>query len=162
MERDVCAGIQSCIVVTERRLTLNATEATQARTRIGPVQIGVILLALLAGGIHLYIWLIEGILSGLPQEQQMGPTYQFLFVGNFFGYLTLAAALYLPLSLLTRFRPVVRVLLIAMSIAAMASYFHVGFYDTLGNATQIIEALLIALLTVDAGMSSPSEELSRR
>ncbi len=139
---------------------MNATEATQARTRIGPVQIGVILLALLAGGIHLYIWLIEGVLSGLPQEQQMGPTYQFLFVGNFFGYVTLAAALYLPVSLLTRFHPVVRVLLIALSMASIASYFHVGFYDTLGNATQVIVALLIALVTVDAGMSNPREELA--
>ena len=40
-------------------------------------------MVLMAGGIHLYVWLIEGVLSGLPQEQQMGPTYQFLFVGNF-------------------------------------------------------------------------------
>jgi hypothetical protein len=98
----------------------------------------------------------------LPQEQQMGPTYQFLFVGNFLGFLSLTAALYLPISLLARFRPVVRILLIAMAMASIASYFHVGYYDTLGNNTQIIEALLIMLVTVDAGMSSPREELAGR
>ncbi len=135
--------------------------ATGTRPSIGPVQIGVILLALLSGVIHLYIWLIEGILSGLPPEEQMGPTYQFLFVSNFFGYGALAIALYF-IPPLARFRPVVRVLLIAMSIAAIASYFHVGFYDTIGNITQIIVALLIVLVTVDAGMSDPGEELAGR
>ncbi len=50
-----------------------------------------------------------------------------------------------------------RVLLIAMSMAAIASYFHVGFYDILGHATQVIVALLIALVTVDADLSTPKE-----
>ncbi len=135
---------------------------TETRPRIGPVQVGVILLALISGSIHLYFIFVEGFLSGLTQEQQMGPIYQVLFIGNFFGYLSLAAALYLPISLLARFRPVVRILLIAMAMASIASYFHVGFYETLGKTTQIIEALLIALVTVDAGMSSPREELARR
>ena len=90
----------------------------------------------------------------------MGPTYQFLFVGNFLGFLSLTAALYLPIPLLARFRPVVRILLIAMAMASIASYFHVGYYDTLGNTTQIIEALLIVLVTVDAGVSNLKEELA--
>ncbi len=136
--------------------------ATGARPRIGPVQVGVILLALLSGIIHIYVFLIEGFLSGLPQEQQMGPTYQFLFVGNFLGFLSLTAALYLPIPLLARFRPVVRILLIAMAMASIASYFHVGYYDTLGNITQIIAALLIVVVTVDAGMSNLREELAGR
>jgi len=49
-----------------------------------------------------------------------------------------------------------------MAIASIASYFHVGYYDTLGNTTQIIEALLIMLVTVDAGMSDLREELAGR
>jgi len=135
-------------------------EATEARARIGPVQVGVILLALVSGIIHLYFIFVEGFLSGLPQEQQMGPIYQFLFIGNFLAYTTLAVALYLPISLLARFRPVIRVMIIAIAIASIASYFHVGFYETLGNTTQVIEALLIVLVTVDAGMSNPREELT--
>jgi hypothetical protein len=147
----------SCTATSERRLTMNA-----AHTRIGPVQVGVILLALISGGIHLYFIFVEGFLSDLPPEQQMGPIYQFLFIGNFFAYITLAAALYLPISLLPRLRPVVRIMLIAIAMASIASYFKVGFYETLGNATQIIEALLIVLVTVDAGMSNPREELAGR
>lgn len=136
--------------------------ATGNRPSIGPVQIGVILLALVSGGIHLYFIFIEGFLSGLPTEQQMGPIYQFLFISNFFAYLTLAVAMYLPVSLLPRLRPIMRVMLIAIAMASIASYFAVGFYDTLGNVTQIVEALLIALVTVDAGMSDPREELAGR
>jgi hypothetical protein len=138
-------------------MTMNA-----AQTRIGPVQVGVILLALVSGGVHLYFIFVEGFLSGLSPEQQMAPIYQLLFIGNFFAYVTLAAALYLPISLLSRFRPVVRIMLIAIATASIASYFKVGFYETVGNTTQIIEALLIALVTVDAGMSNTREELAGR
>ncbi len=124
-------------------------EATDPRTRIGPVQIGVILLALAAGGIHLYLFLIEGFLG----DSSMLPFYQVLFVGNFFGYVSLAAALYLPISILERLRPSVRVLLIAMTAASIISYFYVNVIDALGNITQVIELLLIVLVTIDAGMA---------
>ena len=83
----------------------------------------------------------------------MLPFYQVLFVGNFFGYVSLAAALYLPIPLLARLRPGVRVLLIAMTAAAIISYFYVNVIDALGNVTQVIELLLIVLVTVDAGMA---------
>ena len=124
-------------------------DATEARTRIGPVQIGVILLALATGVVHLYLFLIEGFLG----DSSMLPFYQILFAGNFFGYVTLAAALYLPTPLLARLRPSIRVLLIAMSTAALISYFYVNVIDALGNATKVIELLLIVLVTVDAGMA---------
>jgi hypothetical protein len=124
-------------------------EATELRTRIGPVQIGIILLALAAGGIHLYLFLIEGFLG----DSAMLPFYQVLFVGNFFGYVSLAAALCLPISMLARFRPAIRVLLIGMTAASIISYFYVNVIDALGNVTQVIEFLLIVLVTVDAGMA---------
>ena len=124
-------------------------EATELRTRIGPVQIGIILLALAAGGIHLYLFLIEGFLG----DSSMLPFYQVLFVGNFFGYVSLAAALCLPISMLARFRPAIRVLLIAMTAASIISYFYVNVIYALGNVTQVIELLLIVLVTVDAGMA---------
>lgn len=136
--------------------------ATRTRPSIGPVQIGVIILALAAASVHLYIWFIEGIFSGLAPEQQMGAIYQVLFVGNFLGYVTLLCALYLPISSLARFRPVVRTIIISIAFASVASYFHVGAYDTLGHITKVIEVLLIMLLTVDAGMSNPREELAGR
>jgi hypothetical protein len=124
-------------------------EAAELRTRIGPVQIGIFLLALAAGGVHLYLFLIEGFLG----DSSMLPFYQVLFVGNFFGYVSLAAALCLPISMLARFRPAIRVLLISMSVAAIISYFYVDVIDALGNATKVIELLLIVLVMVDAVMA---------
>lgn len=133
--------------------------AAGSRPRIGPVQIGVIILALATAGIHLYLFLIEGFLApALGYEETMLPIYQLLFVGNFLGYVTLVVALYL-IPPLARFRPIVRVLLIAMATASIISYFYVSVTDTTGNIDKVIEVLLIALLTVDAGMSSSREQL---
>jgi hypothetical protein len=122
-------------------------DVSEVSTRIGPVQIGIILLALAAGAIHLYLFLIEGFLG----NSAMLPFYQVLFVGNFFGYVSLATALYLPIPLLARLRPIVRIFLIGMTAASIISYFYVNVIDALGNVTQVIEFLLIALVTVEAG-----------
>ncbi len=128
--------------------------AIEARPSIGPVQVGVILLALAAGIIHLYLFLIEGFLG----DSSMLPFYQVLFVANFLGYVSLAAALYLPIPLLARLRPVVRVLLISMTVAAIVSYFYVNVIDALGNVTQVIEILLIVLLTVETSMAGSERD----
>ena len=127
---------------------------TQARAGVGLVQAGAVLLTLATASIHLYLFLIEGYLG----NGEMLPIYQLLFVGNVLGYVTLVVALYL-IPPLARFRPVVRVLLIAIATASIISYFYVGVTDTTGNIDKVIEVLLIALLTVDAGMSSSREEL---
>ncbi len=130
----------------------------ETRPSIGPVQVGVILLALASGGIHLYLFLIEGFLG----SGTMGRIFQLLFVGNFFAFIGLAAALYLPIFPLTRLRPIVRILLIAIPVASIASYFHVNVRDTLGDITQVIEVLLIVLVTVHAATTSPEEDLAGR
>ena len=122
--------------------------ATGRRPRIGPVQIGVVVLALATAAVHLYLFLIEGFLG----TGTMLPIYQILFVGNFLAYVTLAVALYL-VAPLERFRPIVRALLIAIAVASIISYFYVGVIDTTGNVTKVIEVLLIALLTIDAGLA---------
>ncbi len=142
-------------VLAERRL---ATSAAESRTRTGPVQIGVTILALATAGVHLYLFLIEGFLApALGYEETMVPIYQFLFVANFLGYVTLVVALYL-IPPLARFRPVVRVLLIALATASIISYFHVNVRDLLGDVNKLTELLLVMLLAVDAGMSGPKEE----
>ena len=134
------------------------TNGAETRPSIGPVQIGVIVLALAAAGIHLYLFFLEGFLG----DGRMLPFYQLLFVGNFFGYVSLAAALYLPISLLVRLRPAIRVLLISIAVASIVSYFYVNARDVLGDITQVIEVLLIVLVTVEAGMVDPREELAGR
>ncbi len=92
----------------------------------------------------------------------MLPIYQLLFVGNFFAYVILAGALLLPISPLVRFRPVMRVLLIAIAVASIVSYYHVGVLDTLGNIDKATEALLIVLVAVSAGTSGSGEEFAGR
>ena len=129
---------------------------TQNRPRIGPIQVGIALLALGTAGIHLYLFLIEGFLG----NGQMLPIYQFLFVSNVFAYAILASALLL--SPLARFRSLFRVLLIAIAVASIASYFYVGVLDALGNVDKAIEVLLILLVTLDAATSSPEGDLAGR
>ena len=129
-------------------------ENTETRAGISPVRIGIALLALGTAGIHLYLFLIEGFLG----NGEMLPIYQLLFVGNVFAYVTLATALLLPLSPLARVRSFVRVLLISIAVASIASYFYVGVLDAVGNIDKAIEVLLILLVTVDAATSGAEEE----
>lgn len=122
---------------------------SENRVGIGPVQVGIIILALATAGVHLYLFFIEGFLG----DSSMLPKFQFLFVGNFFAYLTLIAVLYLPVPSLASLRPIARVFLIAISLAAIASYFRVGVLDAVGNVDKVIEALLIILAAADAAVS---------
>lgn len=132
--------------------------STGNQTSIGPTQIGVAILALVTASVHLYLFLIEGFLG----NGQMLPIYQFLFVGNFFAYVTLAVALLLPIAPLARVRSIVRVLLIAIAVASIASYFYVNVLDLLGNLDKVVEVLLIVLVTADAATSGSGEDLAGR
>ena len=129
---------------------------TESRPGVGAAQIGIALLALGTAGIHLYLFLIEGFLG----NGQMLPIYQLLFVGNFLIYVILALALLL--SPLARVRSFVRALLIAVATASIASYFHVGVLDALGNIDKAIEILIIVLATVDAATTEPGDDLAGR
>lgn len=82
----------------------------------------------------------------------MLPIFQFLFIGNFLCYITLAVALYF-VAPLARFRPVIRALIISIAVASIASYFDVNVRDAVGDVDKVIEVLLILLLAVDAIMS---------
>jgi hypothetical protein len=130
----------------KRRVTMNDT---QARAGIGPVQVGAVLLTLATASIHLYLFLIEGYLG----SGTMLPIYQLLFINNVLAYVSLAAALVLPIDPLPQVRPVTRTILTAIAIASIVSYFYVGVIDLLGNIDKIIEVLLIVLLTINAAMS---------
>lgn len=131
---------------------------TETRPSIGGARVGIALLALGTAGIHLYLFLIEGFLG----NGKMLPIYQLLFVGNFLGYVTLAAALVLPISPLARLRSFVRTLLIAIVVASIASYFYVGVLDVVGNIDKAIEVLLIVLVTADAATSEAGDDLAGR
>jgi glucan phosphoethanolaminetransferase (alkaline phosphatase superfamily) len=132
--------------------------STETRPSIGAAQVGIARLALGTAGIHLYLFLIEGFLG----SGTMLPIYQLLFVGNVLAYVTLAAALILPISALAPFRSFIRTLLIAIAVASIASYFYVGVLDAVGHIAKAIEVVLIVLVTVDAATSSPEEDLAGR
>ena len=131
-------------------------DSTEARASISPVRIGIALLALGTAGIHLYLFLIEGFLG----NGEMLPIYQLLFVGNVLAYATLAAALLL--SPLARVRSLVRVGLISIATASIASYFYVGVLDAVGHTDKAIEVLLILLVTADAATSGAEDDLAGR
>ena len=133
-------------------------ETTETRASVSPIRIGIALLALGTAGIHLYLFLIEGFLG----NGEMLPIYQLLFVGNVFAYATLATALLLPLSPLARVRSFVRVVLISIAVASIASYFYVGVLDAVGHIDKAIEVLLTLLVTVDAAKSGAEEDLAGR
>lgn len=124
-------------------------DQSEGRASIGAVGVGVIILALATAIIHIYLFFIEGFLG----NGEMLPKFQFLFVGNFFGYLTLLAALYLPIAPLARFRPVVRAFLISIAFASILSYLRVGVFDLTGWIDKAIEVLLIVAVAADAAMS---------
>lgn len=92
------------------------TGGTGSRPDVGPVRVGIALLALVTAGVHLYLFLVEGFLG----NGKMLTIYQLLFVANSLSYLSLAAALILPP--LARGRSFVRALLIAIAVASIASY----------------------------------------
>ncbi len=129
---------------------------TQTRPGIGPILVGIALLALGTACIHLYLFLVEGFLG----NGEMLPIYQLLFVGNFLAYVILASALLL--SALARVRSFVRILLTAIAVASIASYFYVGVLDVVGHITKAIEVLLILLVTVNAATAAPGEDLAGR
>lgn len=129
---------------------------TGPRAGVSAVRIGIALLAPGTAGIHLYLFLIEGFLG----NGQMLPIYQLLFVGNVLAYATLAAGLFLPP--LARVRSLVRVALISIAVASIASYFYVGVLDAVGHTDKIIELLLILLVTVDATTSETGKDLAGR
>ncbi len=133
---------------------------TQSETRnlFEPVRIGVILLTLATAGIHLYLFLIEGFLG----NGEMAPVYQLLFLNNILIYVTLAAALIVPISPLPRIRPVTRVMLTAIAVASIASYYHVGVFDIVGRIDKIIEVLLILTVTASAVLSGSDREFGGR
>lgn len=111
-------------------------EASQVS--IGPLQIGIILLALATALIHLVVLNI-----------QMGQI-DLLFTLNGLGFLAFLAALYLPLPVVRDNRSLVRYAFIAYTALSILAWVFVGLPSTpLGYFTKAIEAALIVLLIVE-------------
>lgn len=114
----------------------------QAKTRIGPLQLAIILLAVATAAIHLYLALFV-----------IKPSPDVVFLLNGLGYLGLTAALYLPLDFLARWRPLIRWVLIGYTALTLLLWVFMallpGMATPLGWITKAIEVALIVLLFLD-------------
>ena len=148
---------------------------SQKFPRIGLLQIGIILLAVATAVIHLYLGLGMGMGGGhmapptgahpagaMPRGGMGGPggpgglmsmlplPLHTLFILNFFGYIVLVAALYLPF--LQRFQAIIRWLLIIFAaVTVILWYILVGSHaNPIGYADKAVEVALIVLLLIEA------------
>ena len=127
----------------------------EARPRVGPVQIGVILAVLVTAGIHLYY--------DIYVEDPATPGF-WLFLGNVLGFPVLTALLYSSATLVARYRRVIRMALIAQATASVISFFYVYLailgisFDRLGLVAKAAEILIIVLLTVEAATNKGEED----
>ena len=108
---------------------------TQSNTRIGILQIAIILLVAATAVIHLQ----RGIQYNMP-----------MFIANGLGYIALVAALYAPLAFLAPYRKWVRWALIAFTAVTIIGWLAIGDKgEMIGWATKAIEVALIVLLFID-------------
>lgn len=107
--------------------------STSVRTG-DPILIGVIVLTIGTALIHLYLGL-----QGFP-----------LFILNGLGYLTLLAALTLPIPRISDYRSLTRWVLAGYATLTIFLWILVGARNFIGYTDKIIELALISLLLLDA------------
>lgn len=115
---------------------------TTTQSRIGALQIGIIILTLAAAFIHLGLAFLS------PD-----PLFTPLFILNCLGYLSLMGAYFLPITIFRERHNLVRLAYIAFPAVTILGWIVMG--DTswpsgaLGYATKLIEITLIILLVID-------------
>jgi hypothetical protein len=108
---------------------------TQATTD-GVLRIGIIVLTLGTALIHLQL--------NFPDP---------VFILNGLGYLTLLAALFLPIPQVASYRNVVRFVLIGYAALTIFLWILIGARTPIGYIDKVIEVALISLLLLDARRS---------
>jgi hypothetical protein len=76
-----------------------------------------------------------------------------VFILNGLGYLTLLAALYLPIPQIARYRDVVRLVLAGYAALTIFLWILLGARTPVGYVDKVIEIALISLLLLDAHRS---------
>lgn len=113
------------------------TETVRTSNRIGALQIGIILLALATAIIHIALAIPENLL---------------MFYLNGLGYIVLTAALFLPQ--LSRYRNIIRWLLIAFTLVTILAWAAIGMRTPIGYIDKLIEVALVVLLFIDGRQSA--------
>jgi hypothetical protein len=113
-----------------------------ARTRSNSLRAGIIVLALATAAIHLFL-----ALRAVPDMMTVIP-----FTLNFLGYVTLLAALYLPLPFARTHRRLVRYAFIVFTIVTIGLWVALGMANPvpyIGYIDKTIEVLLVILLFME-------------
>ena len=97
------------------------------------LRVGIVLLTLATALIHLQL--------AFPDPA---------FILNGLGYLTLLAALYLPVGRVARYRNLVRWVLVGYTALSILLWIFLGARTPIGYIDKVIEISLIALLLLDA------------
>jgi hypothetical protein len=98
-----------------------------------PLRIGIVALTLVTALVHLSL--------NFPDP---------VFILNGLGYLTLLAALYLPISQLAPYRNIVRWVLIGYTALTVILWLAIGLRNPTGYITTLDEVVLILLLLLEA------------
>jgi hypothetical protein len=114
----------------ERRKSIASTDISAN----DPLRVGVIVLTVGTALIYLYLGL-----QGFP-----------LFILNGLGYVTLLAALTLPIPRISDYRNLTRWILVGYTALTIFLWILVGARNTIGYVDKIIEILLVALLVLEA------------
>ena len=119
-------------------------DTTNSRAKpFGLVQIGIIVLGLATAFIHLY----------LATEIFASGNSGLLFVLNGVGYLTLLAALFLPIPVVKNYRSIWRILLILFTLTTIIAWVFMGARNAWGYTDKAIEIALVILLWLDRSRS---------
>ncbi len=106
----------------------------KAETSMGPIQLGILLLALATGLIHIVL--------AIPENMIM-------FYLNGAGYILLVLALFLPQ--LKQYRNLIRYALMAFTLVTVLAWVAIGMRTPIAYVDKIIEVALLALLWMDRG-----------
>lgn len=109
----------------------------QARSELGLLQIGIILLTIVTAVVHLTL---------------VFPSV--LFILNGLGYLTLLAALYLPIPQLTPYRNLIRWVLLGYTALTIVLWVIMGSRILVGYVDKALEVVLVILLWLESRQSS--------
>jgi hypothetical protein len=116
---------------------------TQTKDAVGSLRAGITLFTLVTAAIHLYLGFVQlslGMMGGV------------MFLANAVGYVALLAMLYfnLPISFLSKNRPLVRWALVAFAAVTILGWVAIGTRDLLGYFDKVVEVVLILLLVLDS------------
>ncbi len=114
------------------------TQSKTASMTIGPLQIGIIITALITAVCHLI--LISSLTQSPPDP---------MFILNGLGYLALLIVYFLPLPIARQYHGLIRWVFIAFTAITILGWVVIGLRIPLGYLTKLDELVLIVLLWLD-------------